>query len=344
MLSKSPKEKVAWQGTPPRGPSKRVRAGTLGVFVVLIWLLTQKLFPYRLSSRGLSPSKSPYAYVTLLAPNPRYDNTTIADDDDEYFVATRVLAYQLLHAPQSATNSSIPFIVLCTPDIPESQLARLEKDGATVRVVERIGESWMKPGLTRWRDVMSKLRMLEMTEYEKLLFLDSDMYVTRRLDGVFIDPTTEPLQVNQSLGVEDEGPLPKSYIFSAQTYLEGRQHPYPYPPGPYLSSGFFVVQPCISMFNYYLSVAKIEGRFNSNAPEQNLFNYAHRKDGPMPWTEIYYKWTTTWPSPKEFEAGAATLHEKWWDGTIVLDHSLRQLWYAARTDMYAFHNASKSAA
>ncbi len=98
------------------------------------------------------------------------------------------------------------------------------------------------------------------------------------------------------------------------------------------------------MFNYYLSITKIAGRFDSNAMEQGLLNYAHRKGGPMPWSEIYYQWTTTWPSPKEFQAGAATLHEKWWDNKIRLDPALRQLWFDARADMYTFHNTSASLA
>jgi len=292
----------------------------------------------------MSPNESPYVYVTLHAPNPLHDNVTIADDGDEYFVATRVLAYQLLHALQTATNSSIPFVVLCTPEIPHSQLDRLRQDGATVKVIERITESWMKPGLKRWRDMMSKLWIFEMTQYEKVLFLDSDMYVNKRMDGIFTDETTKPLPVKQTLASEDEGTIPEAYIFSAQTYLGGRQHDYPYPPGNHFSGGFFVVQPSITMSNSNLSITKIAGRFNSNAMEQGLLNYAHRKDGPMPWSEIYYRWTTNWPSPKEFQAGAASLHEKWWDDKITLDPALRQLWFDARADMYTFHNTSASLA
>jgi len=163
----------------------------------------------------MSPNESPYAFVTLLAPNPLHDNVTVADDEDEYFVATRVLAYQLLHAPETATNSSIPFVVFCTPAILKSQLDMLRQDGATVKVIERITESWMKPGLRRWRDMMSKLWIFEMTQHEKVLFLDSEMYVNKRMDGIFTDETTKPLPVNQTLAVEDEGTIPESYIFSA---------------------------------------------------------------------------------------------------------------------------------
>ena len=330
--------------------NKRIQA-TIGSLLVIL-ILTFLLDPLHLgrkspfffnASASSSVSKSPYAYVTLLAPNPKFDNHTVPDDEDEYFVGTRVLAYQLLHAPKTATNTSIPFVVLATKDIAQSKLERLRKDGATVQVIERISESWMEPGLLRWRDMMSKLRMLELIQFEKVLFMDADMYVVERMDGIFTDPTTEPLVPKSELAVEDEGPLPGSYIFSAQQYMEGRVHPYPPPAGDYFSGGFFLCKPSITMFNYYLTIAKIEHRFDSNAMEQGLLNYAHRRDGPMPWTDIYYKWTTSWPSMNEYEAGARSLHEKWWDEKIDLDPDLRKLWYMARGEMEGYYRGLEQA-
>ena len=324
--------------------NKRLQAtiGSLAVMLILTILFDPlhlgRKSPFSFNpSASSSVSKSPYAYVTLLAPNPKLDNRTVPDDEDEYFVGTRVLAYQLLYAPKTGTNISIPFVVLATKDVARSKLERLRKDGATVQVVESTSESWIEPGLLRWRDTMSKLRMLELTQFEKVLFLDADMYVVERMDGIFTDPTTEPLVLKAELAVEDEGPLPRSYIFSAQQYMEGRVHPYPPPAGEYFSSGFFLCRPSIAMFNHYLTIAKIEHRFDSNAMEQGLLNYAHRREGPMPWTDVYYKWTTTWPSMNEYEAGARSLHEKWWDESIELDPDLRKLWYVARGEMEGYY-------
>ena len=323
----------------------RTKQAIIGALLLLL-ILVFTFEPPRLSrnpqsspasSKSSVDSKSPYAYVTLLASNPKFDNNPVPDDEDEYYVGTRVLVYQLLHAPKTGTNTSIPFVVLATPDISESKVERLRKDGATVKVIERITESWIKPGVPRWRDVLSKLRMLEMTQFEKVLCLDADMYITERMDGIFADPATAPLPPKPELAVADEAPLPNAYMLASQQYMEGRVHPYPPPAGDYFSSGFFLCQPSIEIFDYYLSIAKIEDRFNSDAPEQNLLNYAHRRDGPMPWTDVYYKWTTTWPSMKEYEAGAHSLHEKWWDESIELDPKLRKLWYIARGEMEGYY-------
>ena len=353
MLFRTRSEKMpAWQGTPKHGLNKRTQVVLLVALLAGIYILT--FSPYRPhlqlpssstdTSASSLPTKQPsYAYVTLLASNPKLDDKDVPDDGDEYFVGTRVLAYQLLHAPNTGTNSSIDFVVLATPDISESKLSRLRKDGVTVRVVEKIEEQWMKPGLVRWRDMLSKLHMWQLVEYEKTLFLDADMLIVKRMDGVFTDPTAAPLKINSSAAVADEGPIPSSYIFTAQTYFEGRVHRYPVSPGDFFSGGFFLAQPSIEAFNYYRHLASMEGRFDSNGMEQHMLNYAHRKDGPMPWVEVNYIYTTTWPSLREYEAGAHSMHEKWWDQSLQLDDELRAMWYQARDDMKAFHAARDAA-
>ena len=350
MLFKQRSEKIlAWQGTPSLGLNKRTQGVLLVALLVGIWILT--FSPYRPHFRLPNPSlftpasllsssnQSPYAYVTLLTSNPELDNKQAPDDEDDYFVATRVLAYQLLHAPNTSTNSSIPFVVLATPDIAESKLERLREDGAMVKVIEKIREPWMKPGRERWRDMLSKLHMWKLIEYEKTLFLDADMLIVKRMDGIFTDSTTAPIKTHTALAEADEGTLPSSYIFTAQTYFDHSNHQYPpYPPGKYFSGGFFLAQPSIKAFNYYRNLASMEDKFDSNGMEQNMLNYAHRKDGPMPWAEINYVYTTTWPSMKEYEAGAHSMHEKWWDRVIELDERLRGMWFRARDEMLAFHN------
>ncbi len=353
MLSSA---KLACQGGSQRLLGKRLQAIILAAFIVLICVMTiysnrpgqtfDNLSVTSPKSRhspqasAPSPQQSPYAFVTFLGSNVESDNATATDDDDLYFVATRVLAYQLLHAPETATNSSIPFFVLCPQDVSESKVHRLREDGAIVKIVANIHEDWAKPSNRRWRDVMTKLRLFEMTEFEKVLLLDADMYISKRLDDVFTDNTTQPLLVNQELVVDDEGPLPKSYVFSAQTMALDRTLPYPNTPGDTMSAGFMVLQPSVELFNHYMSILKIENRFEPSAPEQNLLNYAHRRDGPMPWTEITYTWTTTSPSMAHYKAGAASLHEKFWLLSTPMENEMRNLWFTARDDMYAYHKPS----
>lgn len=97
-----------------------------------------------------------------------------------------------------------------------------------------------------------------------------------------------------------------------------REHPYLPDKGSEPSSiynhfcgGFRVIHPFEAVFEYYISVLNIEGRFDTSMMEQNLLNYAHRRDRLMPWRDFDYRWTSTYPTYKEYELGAAALHERY---------------------------------
>ena len=77
------------------------------------------------------------AYATFLSATMASEDETLPDEADGYFLGTRVMLYQLLHS-RIAGNSSIPVIVLVTEDVSPRKRARLEKDGATVIVVEKL--------------------------------------------------------------------------------------------------------------------------------------------------------------------------------------------------------------
>lgn len=351
MLLRDPDDTPHWLGTSQRGLNKRIQAGLFAILITAIWILTFLPWrPHNLPTASdityyQSPAspQAPYAYVTLLAPNPKLDYLpSTPDSEDEYFIGTRVLAYQLLHQPSTRTTTSIPFIVICTDDVKDSKIQRLRSDGATVIIVEKIRQEWMKSATLRWRDILSKLHMLKLIQYEKLLFLDSDMLIAKRMDTIFVDPTTAPLTPNATLAKWDEGHLPDEYIFSAQTYIDRRDHLWPFPPGLGFSGGFFLLRPSMTLFDYYMRIASLPGRFDSDAMEQSLLNYAHRKDGPMPWAEINYRYVTSWPTMKEVRKGAHALHEKFWDHDIRMDDELRDMWFMKKGEMLGFYEQRDS--
>jgi hypothetical protein len=69
------------------------------------------------SSKSASPeaaTSNKYAFSAFLAAP---SMQTREDNDDVYFVGTRMLIYQLLHDPKTRTNNSYPFVVLATSDV-----------------------------------------------------------------------------------------------------------------------------------------------------------------------------------------------------------------------------------
>lgn len=274
------------------------------------------------------------AYVLFLADYSADDH----EGTDVYYTATRVLLYQLLHDPSTRTQASIPVIILATDFVKPARIDRLRASGADVRIVDRIEPApWSPPIKTAsWRDILTKLRAFELYDFEKVLPLDSDMLLVDRLDDVFSDPATDILTPNATLARPDEGPLPSKYMLSTQIITNDTHHSYPPVGAPYFSAGVFLCHPNAKSVKYYESLMQVPNRFPTELAEQDFLNYAHRKDGPMPWQDFDYRWTTTWPSIVEYRKGAKSLHEKWWTqsaGGRMLDPFLRERWARAKFEM-----------
>ncbi|KAF4555264.1 Hypothetical protein D9617_2g052170 [Elsinoe fawcettii] len=294
------------------------------------------------------PSSHPkLAFATFLAANanPSADPSQLNDNEDGYFLGARVLTYQLLHSPVTGTNLSIPFVVLATPDVAPRKIARLRADGASVRVVPRVQNGWIKAADPRWRDVMTKLRLWEMVEYEKVCFVDADTLVTRRLDEVFWDegtvlrhtrPEGKGSPGKEGRGDGDGARPPGNYMFAAHIDSWGYEHAWPPEESEYFNVGFFCFRPDREVFEYYQRLAGMEGRFDPSMPEQNLLNYAHRRNGPMPWARLWEGWNVNWPTEKDYRRGVGSFHAKYWDGDPSHDRVLKAIWREQRAEMEGY--------
>lgn len=284
-------------------------------------------------------SRPRHAFATFLAGKPGSSDDD-RDEDDGYYLSARVLIYQLLHSPTAGTNSSIPFLVLVTPDVSPRKRARLTLDGAIVVPVEKLSAEWVHPANERWTDVLTKLRLWQQISYEKICFIDADMLVTAPLDGVFYDEAAleQHTGANPAQLRDDEASLPQTYSFATHSDLWGFDHAYPpIVSSTYLNCGFFVFAPSEQMFAYYMSLLALEGRFDPAFPEQNLLNYAHRREGNMPWRPVWYGWNVNWPTRRDWEGGARSFHAKYWDGDPSHDVVLKALWREQRAEMEGFH-------
>lgn len=185
-----------------------------------------------------------------------------------------MLAYQFLHAPETAAPG-IPFLVLAAHDVAPYKLARLRRDGATVVTVDPITADWITPDQSRWRDVLTKLRVFQLVQYDKICFLDADTLLFDRMDGIFSDPNTDVRRTNESKEAlhDHEGNLPTEYAFAGVPDMWSFEHAVPDVDAgeidelvdeetrkevekelPSLNSGFFVARPDVGLFEYYASL------------------------------------------------------------------------------------------
>jgi alpha-N-acetylglucosamine transferase len=322
-------------------------------FLVLVasWhLLYTSELPKRDPTFGvlLRPEEPKYAIATFLTGDSQ--RPTENEDEsvtDSYSVAARVLTYQILHANETrCSDSSIPFLVLVTNTVSDKTKKQLEADGAKVVPVDDIPlRWWIRTGVTRWADQFTKLRLFEMIEYDRILFLDADTLITRPIDGIFSEPNIRTpyktlLDRKGNMKSDELQLLPSEYVFAARSdnALTGeREHPFPPLPTNVFSAGFWVAAPSLELFNYLLSMMNHYRRFDPHTMEQSLLNFAFRRDAGMPWVELDYRWSSTWPNDKDVEGGVATLHEKLWDRG---PDDLRRRWEDARMDMEAFYESA----
>lgn len=250
-----------------------------------------------------------------------------ADQEDVYFIATRILVYQILHSPATKSPRGLPIIVMTTPDVAPANRKRLEDDGATVVPIEFVeeGMDWLKPRRATWAKIMSKLRAWELTEYSRLLMLDGDIILRRPLDAVFDEINTTfatPLPEVVAPRKSDEAPLPLQYVFAGGPEVNGIEHHWPpsraqndFIHPDTCNLGFVLLSPSRELFDHYISILKIKNRFSSATMEQSLLNYAHRLDGPMPRRFIPPTWNIRSPNEADILGDVASLHDKWWRTT-----------------------------
>ncbi|KAL6705038.1 hypothetical protein ACN47E_007441 [Coniothyrium glycines] len=179
---------------------------------------------------------------------------------------------------------------------------------------------------------MTKLRIFERTEYKRLLLLDADFTIMHPMDEIFEDAqfaNLTPTQFWREEQVkEDEGLLPEEWLFAARPehgHLHGHEHVVPPLPDFYANSGFLMIAPDRNMYNHLLDVMRIPNRFGTQFPDQDILNYVFRREGPMPWREIDWKWSSNFVNERDVEMGVHALHVKAWaDGPQAVKDRWRQ--------------------
>jgi alpha-N-acetylglucosamine transferase len=320
--------------------SSLVLACTLWIIGYIIWGFCFQ----RAVSTSSRRHHQKYAYATFLGPPAGPSSSGLDPNTEPYFTSVRLLNYQVLHSPNTHTRlrPPIPFLVLTLPSVPASQVATLVAEGATVVPVQPLDlpptfeQSTIKR--SRFRDVLAKLRLWQLTQYDKVLALDADTLILAPLDPIFDDPdlsTPMPTLQSDSSLAGLGWPLPSTYLLSASADTWGSQagwiksnHP------AYLCACFMLLRPSDAIFAYYEWVLnQPEARFEAYYPDQDLLIYAHRPEGAMPWRRVPVNWSMNDGEAADelemAENSVKSLHVKGWkgaDGGNVGSEKVKKLW------------------
>ena len=291
-------------------------------------------------------------------------------DEDPYFDAVQVLIYQILHRPRTCTQLGIPLLVFVVPHISEARRDVFRSMGACVTELNYVAHPGIYPRRERWIDQLCKLRIFEQVHYDRILYLDADMLLTKSLDGIWSESVSDqryetrvkieedptrllriaplPGQRLRSHAIESQqdrtslprvAPLPDKYLFVAVSDTYANRKPDPPTPCWYtaLNSGFWLAAFSLEMYEYYSSLLAFPDSYDSQYMEQGIFRYAHRDDGPMPWQRFERKWNVNWPRAEDLSCGTATLHDRFWiTDEPWVESELVQAWVEAVNEMQAF--------
>ncbi|OQE72393.1 hypothetical protein PENNAL_c0097G10605 [Penicillium nalgiovense] len=267
-----------------------------------------------------SPPRSPHAIAIFLGAD-YHAGDDDSDEADWYYMGARTLIYQLLHSPATKLKTPTPVVILVTKDVRESKRIRLQADGATVIEIEEVDHAF-SIGEPRYAQVLTKLRVFdyEVMPYEKVFLMDTDMVIRRPLDAIFDDESTRLNTIDPNATRTDTereiSPLPQNFTFAATPESAERDHEYPYldleREKTYFNVGCMLFSPSKEIYHYYLAILGHPELFGHGWPEQDLLNYIHRLDGPMPWTRLHYSWYLNWPNQNDLDGDMAIIHSKFW--------------------------------
>ncbi|KAJ5890046.1 hypothetical protein N7504_010856 [Penicillium tannophilum] len=181
------------------------------------------------------------------------------------------------------------------------------REGATVVSVESFDHDWRSANLQRSDGSIVKLDLWKLEEYDKVLFLDVTSVLFHPIHEIFENPVTA-----MRTTTNPTADMPKSYMIAAQLdssmsldtqLVLGKNK---------MDDGFFILSPSENLYNYYISLLRLLDEHDFGRSEQILLNQAHRADGPMPWQDLGFGWSSKHASQSDYETGLKSVNHEWW--------------------------------
>lgn len=196
---------------------------------------------------------------------------------DPYFLTAQQIVYRLLWDEKIKTDK--PVVVFVPPFVPQEQRDYFTAAGAIVREVEVREFTPHDAGYVpeRLKDMFTKLEMWRQTDFERIMYLDSDAVPFRNLDPIF-DLTKEQRCVKRRLPKEDRKYASSicDYVFAAWPESSGHHQ---------LNAGVMVLKPNMPMYQRLVR--------ESSKPDQHKWD-----DGIMEqaFLDFMFSYRTAFPS------------------------------------------------
>lgn len=153
-----------------------------------------------------------------------------------------------------------------------------------------------------WIDQFTKLQLWKLTEYDRIVYMDSDLFPLTNTEELF------SMDIRQRSRTGDAF----EYHFAASPNLLGRGEGGSINVGIGFNAGFFMLKPNVSVFDKIWELAMVPGQpWNVHKDmEQGLLNEFFKSSGPVPMIRLDWSWNVKDMSD-EWMAAAKVVHARW---------------------------------
>ncbi|KAI8028403.1 putative UDP-glucuronate:xylan alpha-glucuronosyltransferase 4 [Camellia lanceoleosa] len=138
--------------------------------------------PYAEPGREVWRRYASHSVQNITPQRPREAYVTILHSSETYVCGAIALAQSIIQ-----TNSTKDLVLLADDSISRKSLQGLRAAGWKVKHIDRIRSPYArKDAYNEWN--YSKLRVWELTNYDKVIFIDADLIVLKNMDGFFVYP------------------------------------------------------------------------------------------------------------------------------------------------------------
>lgn len=247
------------------------------------------------------------AYLPKLKedPKPKLAYVTVLHSSEDYVCGAIALAQSILQTSQSVIQFykyTRDLILLADDSITPKSIEALQAAGWKIMRIQRIHNPFAEKGsYNEWN--YSKLRIWQLTEYDKVIFIDSDFLVLKNMDDFFVYPQLSA--------------APNDFTL--------------------FNSGLMIIEPSKCMFEELMRRVSITGAYNKGDQGflNEVFTWWHRlpsklnrlKDtkeieedelygmhylGVKPWM-CYKDYDCNWDIEDRRVFASDSAHKLWWD-------------------------------
>ncbi|KAL7235165.1 hypothetical protein ACSBR1_018622 [Camellia fascicularis] len=260
--------------------------------------------PYSEPGREVWRRYASHSVQNITPQRPREAYVTILHSSETYVCGAIALAQSIIQ-----TNSTKDLVLLADDSISRRSLQGLRAAGWKVKHIDRIRSPYArKDAYNEWN--YSKLRVWELTNYDKVIFIDADLIVLKNMDGFFVYPQLSAIGNDKFLfnsGVMLVEPSKCTF----ETLMEKRYRVASYNGGDqgFLNEMFTWWHRWPSKVNHLKISVGDNNKVHDQMIPENIYTIHYL--GLKPWM-CYVDYDCNWDMLDRHRYASDAAHQRWW--------------------------------